>query len=1340
MARQVEGGVSRSKLLTEDDANNRGTAATLSGSETSTDIATEPGERKRQHLNLPDIIDISRLQVIQDRFAETHKVSSIIFDPTGKPITRFSNFSEFCSIVRNNDKGKQGCELWVSLVVETCVPREAKVHRCCNVPEIIKGAVPIFVDDRPVAAWAIGQAISREIDEGCIRRFARTIETDEETLLAASRKLTRMALSRFNRILLLLQSVAEHISTDAVSKLFQVRLMEERNEANRVLEEARQDFEKAVLKRTQELRYSNAKLKREVEERRRMETRLEHLNRLLRSIRTVNKLIIGATNPRNLIARICESIVDEKSYSAAWIVLNGEHSAVAAAVDRELGMGYSLIKRRIERGYHPPCTAMALSREGFVTIPDRSVCRDCQFLRWCHCDRMMTMRLRHGGVTLGVMAAVLPERVMDDREERSLFSEIADDVSFALHDIELEEKNRRSERDLHLSQERFKAVAVAIQDPIIMMDEDGRVVFWNNAATRLFGYEVEEVLGRDLHSLLAPPRYFKKYTSGMRRYRRRGEGKFLVKATELEALRKDGVSIPVELSLSVLRQDNRWQAIGIVRDMRERRRTELELRESERRFRETVNLLPQIVFEIDLDGDITFANRMAEESFGYRQENFGDNVNALQFIAPENRDHIVTRMSELIRGLRTSGVSECTIVRRDGSNCPCIIYASCITRDGVISGLRGIIADVSKIKQAQAQLAESENKFRTLTESAPVGIMIYQDESWIYANPAVQAITGYSDEEIRLKGLWNLVERTNGDRLGTFIRSEKQTESPSSEEETVIVTKSADRRWVSIRTEDVTIGQSPASIMLIVDITEKKRSEVELKRSEEKFRGIAERSFDGIFALDSAGFLAYASPAMERILRCSAGELTGRKLDDFISSEDRRKMEDALQKVMTGRYIEGLEVRIGCQTGAFSTVEINASAVVSDGAVMGVQGVVRDITYRKEAERDREELQKRLYQSQKMEAVGTLAGGIAHDFNNLLMGIQGNASLALLEMNRDNPVCERVRNIEDHVNRGAKLARQLLGFARGGKYEVKTTDVNELVKKSVEMFARTSKQLVICQSYDENLLAADVDKAQIEQVLLNIFINARQAMPAGGTLSIVTTNVELDEKQTAIFDSKPGDFVSIAIGDTGVGMDEITKEKIFEPFFTTKTIGSGTGLGLASAYGIVKNHNGIINVESMKGLGSTFTIYLPASHKTVKGEKALKRRLIHGTETILIIDDEETVLDVGRDLLTMLGYRVLKACSGPEAMQICRERAGDIHVVILDMIMPHMSGAEVFLELRKIDPSLKILLCSGYSMSDDVMKIVDKEAVLFLQKPFTIDQLSEKVRQVLDTSERGNGL
>jgi len=367
-----------------------------------------------------------------------------------------------------------------------------------------------------------------------------------------------------------------------------------------------------------------------------------------------------------------------------------------------------------------------------------------------------------------------------------------------------------------------------------------------------------------------------------------------------------------------------------------------------------------------------------------------------------------------------------------------------------------------------------------------------------------------------------------------------------------------------------------------------------------------------------------------------------------------------------------------------------------------------------------------------MEAVGTLAGGIAHDFNNLLMGVQGYTSLIMLDVDPDHEHYERLKGIQDQVQSGADLTRQLLGFARSGRYEIKSTDINQLIRKTSNMFGRTKKEICIHEKYQNNIWVVEVDQGQIEQVLLNLYVNAWQAMPGGGDLYLETENVILEQDSQKSFRIQGGKYVKVSVMDTGMGMDDKTRQRIFEPFFTTKEMGRGTGLGLASVYGIMKGHKGFIDVASQKGRGSCFSLYLPASDTPLPEDAGgSEGKVLKGRETILLVDDEEVIADVTRDMLETLGYQVMTASSGLKAIEMYRSEKDGIHMVLLDMIMPGMGGGETLDHLKSINPAVKVILSSGYSLDGEAKKIMDRGVQSFLQKPFRIDQLSQKIRGVL---------
>ncbi len=509
-----------------------------------------------------------------------------------------------------------------------------------------------------------------------------------------------------------------------------------------------------------------------------------------------------------------------------------------------------------------------------------------------------------------------------------------------------------------------------------------------------------------------------------------------------------------------------------------------------------------------------------------------------------------------------------------------------------------------------------------------------------------------------------------------------------------------------------------------------------LQESEEKYRTIVEGLEEGYFEIDLDQNLTFFNDPLCKILGYSRDDLSGKNTRAFTSPATTGKMNEICARVQkTAEPIRVTDYDAIGKTGDSIALELTASLRRnSRGAPIGFRGVLRDVSEKKAAEARNRKLEIQVRQAQKMESIGTLAGGIAHDFNNILMGIQGNASLMALKTDPGHPNYEKIKNIETYVENGTELTRQLLGFARRGKYHAIATDVNDVIDKSASMFGRTKKEIRIQMDLAPDIWTAEVDRGQIEQALLNLYVNAWQAMPRGGDLYLRTENVILDSK---FVNNKPykveaGDYIKITVTDTGIGIDKDTRERIFEPFFTTKEMGRGTGLGLASVYGVIKNHGGYINVYSEIDQGTTFSIYLPASRKKIQKEiEKTVPTVAMGTGTILLIDDEETIIKVGEELLRELGYEVLAARSGQEAIELYQKNADKIDLVIMDMIMPGMGGGETFDRLKRINRDIKVLLSSGYSINGQASKILERGCDGFIQKPFNLIQLSDKIQQII---------
>jgi two-component system cell cycle sensor histidine kinase/response regulator CckA len=500
----------------------------------------------------------------------------------------------------------------------------------------------------------------------------------------------------------------------------------------------------------------------------------------------------------------------------------------------------------------------------------------------------------------------------------------------------------------------------------------------------------------------------------------------------------------------------------------------------------------------------------------------------------------------------------------------------------------------------------------------------------------------------------------------------------------------------------------------------------EAKKTEELYRSLFRSSADAIVTYDLEGKIEFLNPSFTQIFGWTLDEMKGKQIP-FIHEFRKGTIETAIQDLVDQGIPCGV-FETKCRTKDRRLLDVSVSASRHNdykGKSMGTLFLLRDISEKKRVEAQ-------MHYIERMEAIGTLAGGIAHDFNNLMMGMLGNISLTLYDIGPDDPNYKRLKTVERLIQSGSELTSKLLGYARKGKYELKLIDLNKIIKESSATFGRTRKEIVISTDLAEDLYPVKADGSQIEQVLINLFINAADAMSGGGDLFLQTVNVTHSEMKGRPYTPKHGKYIMIKVKDNGIGMDQETIKRIFQPFFTTKDMGLGSGLGLASTYGIVKGHGGYIDVESEKGHGSVFSIFIPASEESIQKDPIVSETIEEGDETILLVDDEEIVIDVGSQLLEKLGYTVFDARGGKEAIQIYQENKDNIDMIILDMIMPDMGGSDVYDKIKTIDPDVKVLLSSGYSIDGQATEILKRGCNGFIQKPFNLKRLSRKIREVLN--------
>ena len=748
-------------------------------------------------------------------------------------------------------------------------------------------------------------------------------------------------------------------------------------------------------------------------------------------------------------------------------------------------------------------------------------------------------------------------------------------------------------------------------------------------------------------------------------------------------------------------------------------------------YQEIFDMINDAIFIHDIEnGDILDVNQKMCEMYGYSKEEVMHlNVEDLSAgVPPYTKTDALDRIKKGIES--KPQLFEWQAKDKSGR----LFWVEGNLKKGIIGKkerLIVVVRDINDYKKALEKLHGNELLYRTLFENAIDAIFLMRGDRFIECNLKTLKMFGCSYDQILNQSPY---------RFSPELQPDGRDSKEKALEKIRLAIKGQPQlfQWQHIRYDntpfetEVSLNRVLLSGELFIqaivrDITEQVQAEKALKQSEIRYQVLFETAATAMGILEEDTTIALVNTEFEKLSGYSKHEIQGKiRWIEFIAKEDLKKMENynRLRRLDPESAPKNYEFKFIDKLGNVKDAFISIAMIT--GTKRSIASIL-DLTEKKN-------LEYQFQHSQKMEAIGTLAGGIAHDFNNLLMAIQGNTSMMYTDIDSSHPHYNRLKNIEQYIQSGSELTKQLLGFARGGRYETKPTDINALITSTSDMFGSTKKEIKIYRKYQDEIWPVDIDRGQIEQVLLNIYVNAWQAMPVGGEIYLETANVNLDENYVKPYNVAPGRYVKVSVTDTGAGMDKATRQKIFDPFFTTKDISNGAGLGLASAYGIIKNHKGIINVYSEKGSGTTINIYLPISKIAIKDYiiKTRGKEIVRGHEIILLIDDEEMILEVSKDILEELGYEVLSAKSGKEAIDVFKKHKDIIDLVILDMIMPDMSGGETYDALKEIDTDIKVLLSTGYSMNGQATKILDRGCNGFIQKPFNIKSLSEKIMEILE--------
>jgi PAS domain S-box-containing protein len=768
--------------------------------------------------------------------------------------------------------------------------------------------------------------------------------------------------------------------------------------------------------------------------------------------------------------------------------------------------------------------------------------------------------------------------------------------------------------------------------------------------------------------------------------------------------------------------------IAIVQDLTRLRKTEESLQESEERFRLLTEKAPLGIAIVGREDRFEYMNPTFQTMFGYSIEETPTFQEWLERTLQNQESHIILRTSMTSRS------------RQYGESPQPHFAALC--KDGSLKDVRFRVFALNKLKQVlicednselfKALMGQhySETKYLTLMENLTDFVYTLDPDGTILSvNRAAARAFGYEVEEL----LGESIEKVIPEGARKHIRGNLETVLREGFAEGVskYFAKDGTVHYLEYRSTLIRPDNRPCYVVGIArDITDRVLTKKALEESETKFRLIVESAHDGITHIDENGVMKFCNLRMKEILKDPNPE--EKPLHRYFDEENRKILEKNLMvrsKGVSSTYYITLKDLDGKD---HKMVVSGTPYFGHKGIFKGAIGVFTDLS-------ELRELEEQLQHSQKMEAIGTLAGGIAHDFNNILSGVLGYASLLKKHAPPGSQLAHYGEMIEKSAERGALLAGQLLAFSRKGKRFVQDVNVHQLMDELVEILRRTldRKIAVECRKNSENCIVQG-DPGQIQQALMNLCLNAKDAMPNGGSLALSTRQIFLDDIACRNYEGVvPGRFLRIDVEDTGEGMTEETKRRLFEPFFTTKEEGKGTGLGLSMVYGMVKNHGGIVNVSSDIGRGTVFTVLLPLKSRPEVGETVCPRQgMTAGSGTILVVDDEEIIRNLLEEMLQELGFRVLTARDGIEAAEIYHELWTEIDVVMIDMIMPKLSGKETFLEMKKINPDVRAVLSTGFTKDGAVQETLDHGIIAFIPKPYQLEELSAAISKAFSHQDR----
>ncbi len=1048
--------------------------------------------------------------------------------------------------------------------------------------------------------------------------------------------------------------------------------------------------------------------------------RLDHLNRILAAIRNVNQLITREKDRARLLSETCRMLVETRGFFNAWIALL-EKSSTTVTFTTNCGFDgkFDSMRKRLDQGKFTHCISQTLDHDNLVVIEDPpSECPECPLACEYAGRSGFTRRLAFENQVYGTLSVSVPDAYAFDAEEQDLFNELVDDVSFALHRLETEEQLQR-----------LNHIVNTIPQPMSFLSRDYRYVAVNNAYTELFKTQSSGILGKEISALFGQ----KVFTNEIKpRFDQCLTGECIHYEVQVDFPSKCGRWMA--MSYFPYRND-KGEITGIIShglDITERKQAEEKLHENEENLRITLHSIGDAVITTNIEGHIIRMNPVAEALTGWsiKEANgkpLNDIFNIVNSITRELSENPVQRVIETgkIIGL----ANHTLLISKDGSEYQIADSAAPIkTDDGSLAGVVLVFRDVTEAYRIQKTLQDNEERLRNIIEhSTNLFYAHTPDHTLTYISPQSRYFFQREPEEAMIK--WTEFVTDNPVNQKGFRLTERAIETGEKQPPYELELRGREGRIIWVQVNEAPIikdGKVAAIVGSLTDITLRKKAEKELQNSERQKNLILNSSMEMIAYYDTDLRIIWSNRASGESVGKSPEELVGEHCYQIWHQREEICPDCPVQKAKDTKLPQQGEV----QSPDGRSWSLRGYPVFNENNdVIGLVEFGHEITERKRAETQ-------LRQVQKLESVGRLAGGIAHDFNNMLGVILGHTEMILEQMDSSQPFHSDLQEVVKAAERSAGLTRQLLAFARKQTVAPKILNLNTTVEGMLKMLGRLiGEDIELEWMPAKNLWPVKIDPGQIDQLLVNLCINARDSITGIGKITIETENSSFDEiycvRHVGFL---PGEYVQLSISDNGCGMEKEVIEQVFDPFFTTKNTGEGTGLGLATVYGIVKQNEGFINVYSEPGQGSTFKIYLPrqsGKSERISHDQPLDLKK-HGNETVLLVEDEPPLLKLGKKMLEKLGYRVLTAGTPGEAIELASKHADEIHLLITDVVMPEMNGRELARQLLSMYPNLKRLFMSGYTANVIAHHGVLDAGVNFIQKPFSLQSLAEKLRDVLD--------